>query len=631
MKRISYRLMYCCLCVLVLSSCYKEQHWDFPGPFEEEVKLPDTLPFPFDIHKGAGIWLMKEGQPSHERVLFKGFTDYYAGGDTISWIPQSDGMRLIQHRNPYPVTNADHVGGRENSYRNNYVVSKYFVPVGKGKRFYMYFKATIGTFNGTAAGIVLGTSWENGREFIFGFDGFSNIAPQFFLDLYEKTFSVNPAAGWPTVNEVITPGMPAEFETVIVDNLFYVKVNGVLCFKMQLPEQPLFFYTPSIRPWRNFMTLHDFYIEAPEAYTVNYAFYHKEFNYNFIQRPALAKASNGDVLLFAEGRGEYLDAYQRVAQHTKAIGNTDIILRRSTDGGNTWSKEVVVLAGENLSDTYASPQVITANDGTLILQYSKVFYNRSGNNYNIDPNQQVIYQRVSTDGGVTWSDEVNITGQLRSTVADIQHVSGHGIALRQAAYKDRLIMPLQVGTNQVRIVYSDDMGTTWKVADGVSGNNLRYPSIVELNDGRLMMLLSHTGVTPRNKLVSYSADGGATWSAAVSYGNGLATEDFGHMFASVILRDDNGKLYGVTPLGRGTDPRSYGMSPVYANSPTLYSSDNQGQSFQSLGALFDRITYNTYLAPVGNMDALMLPSGKVLIVTEGGINTPFEGIVTYIK
>src|SRR5690606_42126976 len=44
-----------------------------------------------------------------------------------------NGMRLIQHRNPYPVTNADHVGGRENSYRNNWVVSKYFVPVGKGR------------------------------------------------------------------------------------------------------------------------------------------------------------------------------------------------------------------------------------------------------------------------------------------------------------------------------------------------------------------------------------------------------------------------------------------------------------------------------------------------------------------
>src|SRR5690606_985597 len=104
---------------------------------------------------------------------------------------EPDGMRLMRHRNPYPVTVADHVGGRENSYRNNWVVSKYFVPVGKGKSFYMYFKANIGTFGGTAAGISLGTSWENGKEFIFGFDGASNVAPQFFLDFYERTFTVS--------------------------------------------------------------------------------------------------------------------------------------------------------------------------------------------------------------------------------------------------------------------------------------------------------------------------------------------------------------------------------------------------------------------------------------------------------
>lgn len=632
MKYISRCLGLWCLSLMLLTSCYKEQHWGFPGPYEEDIVTPDTLPFPFDEDKESGVWLMKEGIPFHDRILFKGFTDYYVGGDTISWIEEPDGMRLIQHRNPYPVTNADHVGGRENSYRNNWVVSKYFVPVGKGKSFYMYFKATVGTFNGTAAGIVLGSSWENGREFIFGFDGFSAVAPQFFLDLYERTFSVNPSAGWPTVNEVIIPGMPAEFEVVIVDNLFYVKVNGVLCFKMQLPEQELFYYTPAVRPWRNFITMYDMYIEAPEAYTVDYAFYHKEFGYNFIQRPALTTTDNGDVLLFAEGRGEYMDGYQRVEQNIKAIGNTDIILRRSTDGGDTWEDNITVIAGENSSDTYANPQVVKANNGDLILQYSKVFYNRTGNTYVIDPSRQLIYQRISTDGGRTWSAETDISSQLNPTSVDVQHSAGHGIALRQATYQDRLVMPLNVGTNQVRVVYSDNGGQTWATAGTITGSNLRNPSIVELNDGRLMMLLSHNNVTPRNKLVSYSNDGGATWSAAASYGNGLVTGDFGHMYPSVLAGNaDTGELFYVSGLNRGTDARSYNMSPVYANSPTLFSSDNQGQTFSRRGALFDKLTYNTYVVPVGNMDAVVLNTGQVLIVTEGGINTPYEGIVVYKK
>lgn len=631
MNKFKPFLLCCCLFILLASSCYKEQHWKFPGPYEEEVQLNDSLPFPFDNEKSGGVWLMKDGKASLDKILFKGFTDYYAGGDTISWVHESNGMRLIQHRNPYPVTTADHVGGRENSYRNNYAVSKYFVPVGKGQNFYMYFKATIGTFNGTAAGIVLGTSWENGREFIFGFDGFSNVAPQFFLDFYERTFTINSDAGWPTVNEVITPGIPAEFEVVIVDNLFYIKVNSVLCFKMQLPEQRLFYYTPSIRPWRNFMTLHDFYIESPGSYTVDYAFFNKEFDYNFIQRPALITDSKGDVLLFAEGRGSYQDAYQRVAQNSRAIGNTDIIVRRSTDEGKTWSNEITVLAGENNTDTYANPQIVKANNGNLVLHYSKIAYTRTGNNYVVDPSQQIIYQRISTDDGRSWSDEKDITNQLRNSIVDIQHVSGHGISLKHANRQNRLIMPLNVGTNQIRVVYSDDMGENWITASVISGTNLRNPSIVELNDGRLMMLLSHTNVTPRNKLVSYSSDAGSTWSVASSYSNGIVSGDFGHTLPSVLISNNKNELYYITPLGRGTDSRSYSMSPVYGNSPTLYTSDNQGISFLSQGAVFQKPTYNTYLVPVGNMDAVLLRSGKILIATEGGINTPFEGIVIYEK
>ncbi|MEI5985483.1 sialidase family protein [Sphingobacterium sp. PU5-4] len=631
MKKIIKYLLGCSICLIIFNSCYKEQHWDFPGPYEEEKITPDSLPFPFDENRMAGIWLMKDGKPDLQKILFKGFTDYYAGGDTISWVQEQNGMRLIQHRNPYPITNADHVGGRENSYRNNYAVSKYFVPVGKGKNFYMYFKATIGTFNGTAAGIVLGNSWENGREFIFGFDGFSNIAPQFFLDFYERTFSVNPEAGWPTVNEVITPGVPAEFETAIVDNLFYIKINGVLCFKMQLPEQKLFFYTPSIRPWRNFLTIHDFYIESQEAFTVNYAFYNKEFNYNFIQRPALTTDNNGDLLLFAEGRGSYENAYQRVAQTSRPIANTDIILRRSSDGGKSWSKEIDVIAGENSNDTYAYPQILKNNTGTLFLYYSKIDYIQNGTSFILEPGQQKIYQRISNDNGNSWSGEQDITNQIKTQSVDVQLGSGHGIVLKSTNNKGRLILPMNVGSNRVQVAISDNNGLEWKLGGEILGSNLRNPSIVELADGKLMMLLSHSNVTPRNKMVSYSSDGGTTWTTATSFSNGINTGDFGHTFPSVLVQNDAGKLFYVSPLGRGTDVRSYGMSPVYANSPTLFTRDQQNQSFINQGPLFDKMAYNTYLVPVGNLDAVLLPSGKILIATEGGINTPFEGIITYEK
>ncbi|GGH18510.1 exo-alpha-sialidase [Sphingobacterium alkalisoli] len=632
MKRLACKLWLLTLCLLVLGSCYKEQHFDFPGPFEEDVALPDSLPFPFDPNREAGIWLMKEGEAFHDRILFKGYTDYYAKGDTTSWVQEPNGMRLIPHRNYYPLSNADHFGGDPNSYRNNWVVSKYFVPIGKGKSFYMYFKGTIGTFNGTAAGLVLGNSWESGKEFIFGFDGFSNIAPQFFLDLYDNTgISVNPSAGWPTVNEVITPGIPAEFETIIVDNLFYIKINGVLCFKFKIPDQQLYYYTPSIRPWRNFLTVHDVYIEATDPYTVDYAFYKNEFDYHLVQRPALAAATNGDVLLFAEGRADYANGVQRVLQQSRAIGNTDIILRRSIDAAHSWEDNMTVIAGENSPDTYAYPQIVQTDNGTLILHYSKLFYTHTGNNYVIDPGQQIIYQRISTDNGRTWSNETDITTQLRSTDIEIQHASGHGISLKSGDYNGRVLMPLNVGTNQVRVAYSDDMGLSWTLGDAVSGSNLRTGSIVEMSDGTLMMLLSHANVNPKNKMVSYSSDGGTTWTTANGFGNGIATGDFGHMYSSVLVNDGNNKLFYITPQGRGTDVRSYNKSPIYANTPTLFTSDNNAQNFTNVGALFTKQTYNNYVVPVGNMDAVVTGTGQLIVATEGGVDTPYEGIVIYKK
>ncbi len=631
MNRIVVKFVSCCLAVCMLSACYKEEHWGFPGPFEQEVVLPDTLPFPFDKDRQAGVWMVKDGEVFHDKVLFRGFTDYYAGGDTISWIKEANGMRLIPHRNPYPVTVADHVGGRENSYRHNWAVAKSFLPVGKGHRFYMYIKATVGTFSGTAAGLVLGSSWENGKEFLFGFDGNSNVAPKFFLDLYERTFSVNPEDGWPAVNEVITPGMPAEFETIIVDNLFYIKVNGVLCFKMQLPAQQEYYFPAAIRPWRNFMTVHDFYYEASDSHRYNQAFHEQESGYNFIQRPALALGGQGEILLFAEGRGTYQDAHERILQNARPIGDTDIILRRSTDDGNSWSEDIQVVVGQGSAATYANPQVVKSKEGNLILQYSKLDYLFDGKQYVLDPSSQQIFQIISSDDGKNWSAPKDITAALKQNGEYLEHAAGHGITLNNPKNSGRIVMPVNVGSNKVAVVYSDDQGANWQHSEQVKGSNLRNGAVVELNDGRLMMLMGHTNVTPANRFVSYSEDGGVNWSDATSYGNGLETGQFGHTFSGALVSGGDGTLFAVTPQNRATDPRSYGMSPVFANSPLYFTSSDQGGSFRHSGALFDKLTYGTYVVPVGQMDALVLPSGKLLIATEGGISTPSEGIVVYIK
>ena len=628
-RKAASPLVVASMLAVLFTACYKEQHFGFPGPFDEEQRMPDSLPFPFDENREAGHWLMRDGVPDPSGILFKGYTDFYVAGDTTSWVPEPEGMRLIPHRNYYPITNDDHFGGNPNSFQFNWALSKYFVPIGPGKSFYLYTKMTVGTFNGTALGLFLGINWESGQNFVFGMDGFSNIAPMFFVDLYGTTASVDPNQGWPTVNEVIVPGIPAEIEVVIHDELFYVIINGTLCFQFRVPGETIYF-TPQIRPHRNFVTVHDFYIESPDAFTVDYAMHEYEQGYDRIQAPALAAAPNGDLLLFAEGRSNPRTAVERVAQQTMPAGDTDIILRRSASQGTSWDEQLAVVAGQGSDQTFAFPQVVTTNDGRIILHYSLVPGHEEGEDYVHDPTQQRVYQVVSTDNGQNWSAPQDLTDQFMTDAGQLRSGPGHGIELVADPYKNRLVMPVAYAGSQVRVALSDDGGQSWRLSEPVAGNNRVSGTVVELADARLMMVLSHSNASPRNRLVAYSDDGGETWSTPENISPTVNTGDFGHLSDGVLVKAPNGTINLVTPLNRESDSRTYN-GPQYGVTPTLFSSTDDGQSFGSGIPLFDRQTYRTYAAPIGAMDAVALADGTVVIVGEGGVESPREGIVVYRK
>lgn len=618
------------LAVFLLAGCYQEEHFDFPGPFEIDQRVPDTLPFPFDETRQAGVWLMKDGEPDHRKILFKGYTDYFPAGDTLSWEKHPDGMHMIPHRNYYPITDDDHFGGNPNSYRYNWVYSKYFVPVGAGKSFYMYTKITVGTFSGTALGLKLGRSWETRKDFVFGMDGFSNIAPTFFLDFYGTTVGVNPNQGWPTVNEVIVPGVPAEIEVVIHDGQFYCLINGTLAFAFKLPLGQTYYFTPQIRPWRNFVYVHDFYLESNDMYTVNYAMHNQEQGYDRIQAPALARAGDNTLLLFAEGRSNPRMAEERVAQNTRPAGDCDIIMRRSADGGNTWDEQMMAVAGEGNAQTYCFPQAVSTAAGKIILHYSNLSGSLVNGNYEYNPASQRIYQVESTDGGASWSAPAEITSGLLDDAGYVHNGPGHGIELASADYSKRLLMPLTIGGEAIKVAISDDEGRSWRLSGTVDGDGLQYGSIVELEDGRLMMVMGHNHSSPQSKLVSYSSDGGETWSPAAEAGAGLETGNAGHLYQGVVVKGTDNAIYLVNPTNRASDSETY-EGPTFGVSPVLFSSVDGGVSFRNNGALFDKTAYHNYVSPIGFIDAVVLDDGTVVIAGEGGVESPQEGIVIYRK
>lgn len=633
MKNIQLKksLIFFLLISSVLTGCYKEEHFDFPGPFDlGQTSIPDELPFPFDATKQAGIWLMKDGVPDHKKILFKGYTDYFAMNDTLSWVQQRDGMQLVPHRNFYPLSNADHFAGDANSYQFNRAYSKYFVPVGTGRGFYMYAKVTFGTLNATAAAITLGKSWDTQALFSFGLDG-GGAEPKFFADVYGMTIGVEPSLGWPNIHQVMVPGVPAELEVIITGGIFYIKINHTLVFSFRMGTDRMHFYTPLIRPWRNFVKIHDFYIESSEMYTMNYAMHEHEKSYDRIQAPALAKAANGNLLLFAEGRGTPANANERVSQNTIPVGNTDIIMKRSVDGGTTWEDQIKVIAGDNSNTTYCFPQVVTQESGKIILQYSSISGSFANKVYTYNASTQRIFQTESTDNGASWSTPTEITTGLKDVAAGyLQSGPGHGIELQSVKYNKRLIMPLTFSTNVVKVAISDNNGVSWRLSKAVSGSRLKHASVVELADERLMMIVGHTNASPRNKLVSYSSDGGETWTAAANVMADIKTGDYGHLFAGTLVKGRNGEIMFVNSTGRETDTEVKN-SPAYPTIPMLFKSTNNGNSYIDGGALFTKTAYVGYGAPFGFMDAVVLNDGTVVIAGEGGVESPAEGIVIYKK
>jgi sialidase-1 len=231
--------------------------------------------------------------------------------------------------------------------------------------------------------------------------------------------------------------------------------------------------------------------------------------------PGIVVTAKGSVLAYCEAR-----------KFTVADrGEIEIHLRRSTDGGRTWSPaQQVAHRGPRLSrnphmpehkqkkdmggpneQTVNNPVAIAARDGTVHLLYC-VEYMRA-------------FHIRSNDDGVTWSAPVEITSafdQYRSEL-DWQVIAtgpGHAVQLQSG----RLAAPFWMTTYEreprlrraVGIVFSDDGGTTWQRGDIVI-HNAGEPNIAELPDGRVLVTARNTD--PRNRRVAaYSPDGATGWS-----------------------------------------------------------------------------------------------------------------------
>ena len=240
--------------------------------------------------------------------------------------------------------------------------------------------------------------------------------------------------------------------------------------------------------------------------------------YAIYRIPGLIVTAKGTVLAYCEARRTGKSDWDTI----------DIMLRRSTDGGKTFSprQRIADVPGPHiknpvaLAQKLAEPTDVTYNnavgfadrDGAVLFlfcrEYSRCFYVRSD------------------DDGQTFSKPVEITGTFEKFRSEydwkvLATGPAHGIQLRTG----RLVVPIWLSTGTgghahrpsvTSTVYSDDHGRTWKAGDAAVPNtdewiNPNETVIVELADGRVMLNVRSESLKHR-RLVTVSPDGATEWS-----------------------------------------------------------------------------------------------------------------------
>ncbi|NVM53672.1 MAG: exo-alpha-sialidase [Candidatus Helarchaeota archaeon] len=207
--------------------------------------------------------------------------------------------------------------------------------------------------------------------------------------------------------------------------------------------------------------------------------------------PSLLVLPNDTILAFAEGR----------KYSTFDMGNIDVVLKRSEDGGKTWSSLEVVIDAGCLKAGEPCP-VYDNNTGFVWLSYC------------IEAWQ--VFLINSSDGGITWSNSWNITPYVKPDSWPKWFVMGpgHGIQLTKGPDVGRLLLPAYVdipnsSVQHTLMIYSDNGGLSWHRGNytTIGGEN----EVVETANGSIYMTIRPQFSESHRRLYSWSHDGGLNW------------------------------------------------------------------------------------------------------------------------
>ncbi len=222
--------------------------------------------------------------------------------------------------------------------------------------------------------------------------------------------------------------------------------------------------------------------------------------YNTYRIPALYETMNGTLLAFCEGR----------VNSSSDTGNIDTVLRRSVDGGVTWTAQQVVWSDG--ANTCGNPTVVQDSSN------GRVWLFLTWNNGN-DTQTEIqnftsidvrkIYSCYSDDNGATWTAPTNRFAQVQPPDTRWD-ATGPGCGIQMVSgVPGRLIIPANN-----RNIYSDNHGVTWSQSADLPGGSSESQE-VEISGGVLLRNDRASGgnTAYKARVFCRSTNQGASWGA----------------------------------------------------------------------------------------------------------------------
>ncbi|WP_411576411.1 exo-alpha-sialidase [Streptomyces mutabilis] len=250
--------------------------------------------------------------------------------------------------------------------------------------------------------------------------------------------------------------------------------------------------------------------------------------------PAIVRTTEGTLLAFAEGR--VLDCGD--------AGDIDLVVKRSTDGGRTWSPLQVV--NEGGGDTHGNPApVVDRATGRVLLVETYNEGRTDGGNCAV-PCARTPHLQYSDDDGRTWSAPRDLSAEIQPPDWDSWYATGpvHGVQLTGGDHAGRLVVGVNAETwdgersemgvppaggwgrvtaNHAALVVSDDGGENWRIgatdtwpvaADGTFRQKPSELTLTERADGSLLVSgREENGTDLGHRTQAVSRDGGDSFAA----------------------------------------------------------------------------------------------------------------------